>query len=62
MPQDRLLLVGLLLASTVLGGCATNRSELRLTSPAAIQAMAEKADGPSVPSLLCEARVGENAG
>ena len=47
MLHDRLLTAGLLIATLVLGGCATSRSELRLTSPAETQAKVEKAGAPT---------------
>jgi uncharacterized lipoprotein YajG len=47
MIPERLLALGLLAATLVLGGCATSRSELRLESPTAAQTATQNANAPT---------------
>ena len=47
MPECRLAGIGLLIATFVLAGCATSRSEVQLTSTAATRAVPERADAPT---------------
>jgi len=47
MNPGRLLTLVLLFAALVLGGCATSRSELRLTSPTAAQTSTQNANAPT---------------